>query len=253
MRKVSASPDPVLSALREDMDLLQTNSAIPHGSGWLILAAFVVISAAGCSRNNSRPPVENPAPTRFVRVHGSVDPTLALKVGVRHFTAAEGCRHATPLLRRLDGEQGPPQMREIDVPVMRTEGGRYEALVPLDRLEPGECGWHPFVIAIQVENASGLSTGEFRREGDRMRLQPAGQGVVWIDSAVRRARVRTGPLPPGTLEVQPVELQCRPHTLRGAQSLSCVTPRPGALTVIAEQAEAVEVNLRDLSQMRGPG
>lgn len=217
----------------------------------LTAAAMGLFSLTGCS-GDARPPVENPEPSRLVRVHGTADPTLDLKVSIRYFTAAPGCRRVSSFLRRLDGEEGPPQMRAVEAEVTRAADGRYEALVPLDQFAPGECDWHPFVIAFQVQNAAGLSTGQFVVDGSgRTRLEPGAQGFVWVDSAIRRARGSSGPLPAGALEVRPLELLCRPNTMHGVQALSCVTPRPGVLTVIAEEAEAVQVDFRDLSGMGG--
>lgn len=216
-------------------------------------AALAMISLTGCS-GDVRPPVENPAPARLVRVHGAADPTLELKVSIRYFTGAPGCRRTSSFLRRLDGDEGAPQMREVAAEVTRAADGRYEALVPLDQFVPGECDWHPFVIAFQVQNAAGLSTGQFVADANgRTWLEPGAQGFVWVDSAIRRARVSTGPLPAGAHEVQPLELLCRPNSVRGVQGLSCVTPRPGVLTVIAEEAETVQVDFRDLSGMGGEG
>lgn len=225
--------------------------AIARAVATMAAAGLAMISLIGCS-GDARPPVENPAPSRLVRVHGTADPTLDLKVSIRYFTAAPGCRRTSSFLRRLDGEAGAPQMRAVEAQVTRAAGGRYEALVPLDQFVPGECDWHPFVIAFQVQNAGGLSTGQFVVDANgRARLEPGAQGFVWVDSAIRRARVSTGPLPAGALEVRPLELLCRPNTMRGVQGLSCVTPRPGVLTVIAEEAEAVQVDFRDLSGISG--
>lgn len=213
----------------------------------LAAAVLAMVSLTGCS-GDARPPVENPAPSRLVRVHGAADPTLDLKVSIRYFTAAPGCRRSGRFLRRPDGEGGAPQMRAVEAEVTRAADGRYEALVPLDQFAPGECDWHPFVIAFQLRNAAGLSTGQFVVDGSgRTRLEPGAQGFVWVDSAIRRARVSKGALPGGALEVRPLELRCRPNTVRGVQGLSCVTPRPGVLAVIAEEAESVQVDFRDLS------
>lgn len=198
----------------------------------------------GCSGGEDRPK-ENPAPARVVRVHGVADPSLSIAVQVEYFTAAAGCRRASSLLRRLDGA-AVPQRRIVDVPVARARDGRYEAGVPLDQFEPGECGWHPFVIAFQVRNQAGTSTGQVMVDGaGRSALQPGAQGAVWIDSPVRREAMPGQALPAGRLEVPAVQMQCKENTVRGTAVLNCVTERPGMLTVIREQAAEVEVNFRD--------
>ncbi len=211
----------------------------------MALALWIALVWLGGCSGGADGPRENPAPARVVRVHGVADATLRIAVQVEYFTAAAGCRRAPGLLRRLDGAST-PQRRTVNVPVARARGGRYEAGVPLDQFEPGECRWHPFVIAFQIENQAGTSTGQVVVDSaGRSTLQPGAQGAVWIDSRVRREAMAGQPLPAGRLEVPAVEMQCKENTVRGTAVLNCVTARPGMLTVILEQAGAVEVNFRD--------
>lgn len=213
------------------------------GAGIAALVTLATLALAGCG--HAEPPVANTQPRQIVRIHGTADPSLQVQVSTRYFTANKRCNRAASLLRWLDGVR-PPRFIWVDSEVMRSEHG-YEAMVTLDHFQAGECGWHPFVIAFRVENQQGVTTGHFIRDAGGLRLEPAPQGRIWVDSAERRAAntERSDALPSGVTQVRPVELECQPNRIDDVEALSCVPDRPGELTVISEDAVEVEVNFKE--------
>ena len=231
------------SARARKLTVDTTMAGFRFGAGTAALMVLATLALAGCGSVDA--PVANPAPRQLVRIHGTADPSLQVHVSTQYFTAEKRCNRAVSLLRWLDGTRL-PQSRWVDSEVTRSERG-YEAIVALDHLEAGECGWHPFVIAFRVENGEGVTTGHFIRDGRGLRMEPAPEGRIWVDSAIRRAAnaERSGALPKGRAEVRPLELACRPNRIEDVEALSCVPDRPGELTVIAEDATEVEVNFAD--------
>lgn len=205
------------------------------------LAVTLALTLAGCSP--SGPPVPNPHPVRMVRVTGALDPSLDVRVFTRHFTAARKCRRAENLLRRLDGKTQ-PRSAWVESAVQRDDGG-YAATVILDHLDPGECGWHPFVIAFQVSTDDGLSTGRVVAGADgQRRLEPEPESRIWIDSDAAQAARRDG-RPAGHQQIAPLELACRQHAIHGVAALSCLPEIPRGLALLSEQATEVRVDFRD--------
>ncbi len=189
------------------------------------------------------------ASTHSVRVWGAAAPDLTVRVLTRWLSTSADCRQAENLFRRMDGQTAPGSAW-VEAPVRR-DGGTYEAQVALDHFEAGACGWHPFVIAFQVTNAEGTSTGHFEASaGSGRRLVPGPQELVWIDSEpVSAARVGdaqrgAGPPPRGARFVRPLELVCAENTIRDARGLSCVPESPRELALISMEAEEVQVNFR---------
>ena len=207
--------------------------------GGLVLALAVTLAGCGASG----PPDPNPDPAQRVRLSGALDPSLDLRVFTQHFTAARKCRSAENLFRRLDGRTQPRSVW-VESAVQRDDD-RYVATVALDHFEPGECGWHPFVIAFQVSTRDGLSTGRVVPGADgQHRLEPEPESRIWIDAAAAGAASRDG-RPAGHRQIAPLELTCRQHAIQGVMALSCLPEIPRGLALLSEEATEVRVDFRD--------
>lgn len=212
----------------------------PAAAALLLLALGGTLAACGTGQAPAQPAVQ--PSSRTLRVSGAIAPDLQLRVVTRWLSTAQGCRSAENLFRRLDGTTT-PSSTWVEAEVLRAEGA-YEARVALDQFAPGECGWRPFVIAFQVTNAEGVSTGHFEaRPGGRRELVPGPQELVWIDSTPGgSAASGRAPQPRGARFVRPLDLVCAEQQIRGARGLSCVTESPREIALISLDAEAVEVN-----------
>lgn len=172
---------------------------------------------------------------------GTAEPGLVLRVFTQWFSSADGCRKAENIFRRLDGRTT-PQSTWVEAEVKRS-GAEYEALVPLDHFEAGECGWHPFVIAFQVTNPDGTSTGHFETDAaGTTRLVPGPENRIWIDAGPAREAQRGGQGPRGAAFIRPLELICAENRIRDAAGLSCVPVSPRELALISEDAKEVRVD-----------
>jgi len=206
---------------------------------------------AGCG-GRADIPVPNDASTRHVQIRGTADETLGLRVFTQYQSTIASCRQADNLFRRMDG-QTRPQSVWVESPVQRT-GRAYEARVALDHYLPGECGWRPFVIGFQVTNPEGLSTGQFiPLGGGRNRLEPGPENRIWVGAAAGAggeagsARDGHAARPVGAKEIRPMLLLCRQQEIRLARAISCVLDSPRELPLISLEAQAVQVDFRDLT------
>lgn len=217
---------------RWQVDRVQGGLSLP-------LAAASMLALAGC--NPPGPPVPSADPVKTIRVSGVLDASLDVRVFTQYFTAARACRSAESLFRRLDGKTQPRSVW-VESEVQRDDEG-YVATVALDHFDPGECGWHPFVIAFQVGASDGLSTGRVVvGEDGQHRLKPEPENRIWIDAA---AATRGEGRPSGHRQIAPLELACRQHASRGVAVLSCLPEIPRGLALLSEEASEVRVDFSD--------
>lgn len=211
----------------------------------LPLAVASMLTLAGC--NPPGPPVPSAHPVKTIRVSGALDASLDVRVFTQYFTAARACRRAESLFRRLDGKTQPRSVW-VESEVQRDDAG-YVATVALDYFDPGECGWHPFVIAFQVGAPDGLSTGRVVvGEDGQHRLKPEPENRIWIDAAAAAAAAaatRGEGRPRGHRQIAPLKLACRQHTSRGVAVLSCLPEIPRGLALLSEEAREVQVDFSD--------
>jgi hypothetical protein len=118
----------------------------------LLCAASATLLLAGCSPPPT--PNVNPAPAKLLRVYGTADPSLKIKVGTRYITTAQKCAQRTHSLSR----NSVPLSKVVESTVDRS-GVNYEATVSIDHFERGECGWRAYAIAIRASTGDGLSSG----------------------------------------------------------------------------------------------
>lgn len=219
-----------------------------------VLASLALLALlTGCG-GRTETPVASDTPAREVRIWGTADETLGLRVLTQYQSTVDSCRQADNVFRRMDGETR-PQSVWVESTVQRT-GRDYEAHVALDHYLPGECGWRPFVIGFQVTNPEGLSTGQFMPVGaGRNRLEPGPENRIWIGAPAGTggeggsARSGNAARPAGAKEIRPMLLLCRQQEIRLARAISCVLDSPRELPLISLEAEAVQVDFRDLTAM----
>lgn len=192
---------------------------------------------AGCSPADVQPPVANPDPATLLRVHGAVDPSLAVRVHTQYLTTQDECR--------IEGTAGKaaPQSRWVESPVTRSDG-EYEATVAIDHFREDACRWRPFVIAFQVTDAQDLTTGRFSRGPGGMELAPGPENKVWISMPGQRESTGEVSQRRGTPAIRPLDLYCGEIALREARALSCVTDSPRELPLLSTDATEVRVNFR---------
>jgi hypothetical protein len=204
----------------------------------LVLAAGIICALTGCSPP-PEPPTVNPASSRTVRIHGSIDPSLTVKVSTQYISTEEKCRQDSNLAKGGAAVQA----TWVDSAVTRT-GNEYETSVSLDRFVEGDCRWRPFMIAFQVTDAQGISTGQFVSSDESTTHVPGPEGKIWV-SVAGQADDGDGQRRAGSAYVRPLELLCRANTHRGAKGLFCVESTPRELPLISEQATEVRVNFRE--------
>jgi hypothetical protein len=201
------------------------------------LAALAALLAA-CAPSET-PSITNPAPEKFVRVHGTVDDSLTVRVTTQHLTTLDRCAR--------DTERGSsPQAQWINSAVTRAADS-YEATVTLDHFAPAGCGWQPFLIAFEVTNDAGLGTGYFTTDTAGTRHVAGPEAKVWIAAPGGSRSATDREVRHGNAYIRPLDLQCTIQVIRGAKGLACVPNSPRELPLISHQATEVQVDFRDLS------
>jgi hypothetical protein len=194
----------------------------------MTVATAAALLIAGCA--SPEPPAVNPDPVKIVRVHGDADAALTISVSTQYQSTEKKCRDTPPIW--------------VESAVARSPDS-YEAPVSIDHFRDDECGWQPFVIAFQVTNQEGLSTGRFATGPQGTEHVPGPEGKVWISPAGGR-RDTSGTLRIGTPAIRPLDLKCTVNVIRGARGLSCVPNSPRELPLISEEATAVRVDFESI-------
>jgi len=200
---------------------------------------------AGCSPQAVEAPVANPEPGRLLRVHGVVDPSLAIEVHTQYLSSQDQCR--------VENAAGKPVPRSqwVESTVTRANG-EYEAEVAIDHFQEDACRWLPFVIAFQVTDAAGVTTGRFSPGPGGTQLVPGPENKVWISMPGQRESTGEVSQRRGARAIRPLDLYCAPIELRSAKALSCVTDSPRELPLLSGDATEVNVNFRPMPTGRLP-
>jgi len=185
--------------------------------------------------------VVNAHPARVLRVFGTVDPSLTIKVRTSYFNFEGKCR------QKNDVPEGGPESRPawVESRVVRS-GDSYDTQVVYDYFQDGTCHWYPYEVMFQVTNLDGLTTGYFStvinattHVADTRHIA-APSTMIWIN-------------PPGTADspghvaarsLAPLDVDCREHRWPGgdANSLDCPVTTS---SLISQEATEVRLNLHD--------
>jgi hypothetical protein len=209
----------------------------------LLCAASATLLLAACSP--PPPPTVNPAPAKLLRVYGTADPSLTIRVGTRYISTAEKCGQRSRSLSR----NSVPLSQVVEATVDRS-GPNYEATVSLDHFERGECGWRAFAIAFRVSTEDGLNTGLWSADARYTGPLRSFEFKVWIsdpapgDSKAPESRQ-------GTSAIRTLDLKCRQMVIGDIKGLSCTEDGTGSLPLISEEATQVRVDFQNLT-MDGP-
>jgi hypothetical protein len=199
-------------------------------------AAAAALFLAACSPPPA--PTVNPAPTKPLRVHGTADPSLTIKVATRYISTAEQCGQGSHWLSR----NSVPLSKVVESTVDRS-GADYEATVSIDHFERGECGWRAFAIAIRASTEDGMSSGFLSADARDTGPIHSTEYKVWIsdptpgDPNAPESRQ-------GTSAIRTLDLKCRQIVIGGIKGLSCLEDSPGPLALISEEATQVRVDFR---------
>jgi len=202
-----------------------------------VLAASFFL--AGCSP--PPPPIVNPAPAKLLRVYGTADPSLTIRVATRYVSTAKQCAQSSHSLSR-----NPVPLSKVVEATVDRSGADYEATVSIDHFERGECGWRAFAIAFRASTEGGLSTAFSTADAGDTGPIHSSEYKVWIsdptpsDSNAPESRQ-------GASAIRTLDLKCRQIVIRDIKGLSCIESSPEPLALISEEAREVRVNFRNLT------
>jgi len=214
-------------------------------SALLLLGSLSSCESQDLSPTKSQAPVPNPHPTKVVRVHGTIDPSLSLEISTQYMSSAPRCSRT---INWLEGVSDPISVWSESV-VQRSDD-QYEASVIIDRYQEGSCGWYPSAIGFYVTNRNGAATfhSEWKQGSAHEGAGP--QQLVWIHTLGKggslEVDVRTG----GVARLVPFEVGCVELVSTGLTRLNCYSPR--GIPAISEDATEVHVDLRDLTSYGPP-
>lgn len=221
---------------------VKPGDAAPGGIGLNHMRAcrIALAALALCSCGSPKPPAINAAPARLLRVHGTVDRSLTIAISTQYVSTDDDCRVGTSLW----GSPGKPRSQWIESAVARSAEG-YEATVSFDYFAQDDCAWFPFVIAFQVTNQAGLSTGRYVSSAGGTRHVPGPEGKVWISAPERAGSTPLRNAREGASFMRPLELFCTRNIIREVQSLSCIPDSLRELPLVNGEATQVRVDFRD--------
>jgi hypothetical protein len=201
-----------------------------------VLCAALAAGLSGCDRpgSSSDTPGVNPAPTKFVRVSGTADSSLSIKVSTVYISSEKKCRRVTNWFAGASA----PLSERVESPVSRS-GAAYVARVSVDHFQEGRCRWRPYSIEFQATTRDGLTTGYFSTVGDVTRHVDGPVSAIWFPDSGRGEN--------GAASIAPLVRECRKMQKGDVAGLLCIPPARGNVTMLAEHATQVQVNFRDLT------
>jgi hypothetical protein len=107
----------------------------------LLAGMLGVCWMAACNGTNVKPgdadyPRENPKPTQFLLLHGTIDPSLHLDFRIGWHADSPQCQYVTS---RVEGAYAwYTASSPLPVPL---EGSRFSVRIPIDGVLPGRCRW----------------------------------------------------------------------------------------------------------------
>ena len=107
-----------------------------HRLKFFLLSIFLLPSMASCS-TKPLPPVENPNPKHIVKVSGYVSKDLNIRL-LANYAVTKEQRSCFP--RSAHDYKTLDFLRQYSMEIERN-GERYDAILPVDLLQPGECEW----------------------------------------------------------------------------------------------------------------
>ena len=211
-------------------------------AGRTLLIGIVLLCCSGCSRD----PVENPNPTRVVRIFGAIDQSLSIKVMTLYVTRGIACavRDDNLVVGWIEGGATPRSVWAASS--LQKVGDVYQANVAMDRFVDDKCHWSPQAIGFQVSNQEGLTTGEVsRRFGYVVGPEP----ILTVTSP--RLITDTSPRVIVGLEYEAerphLTIECRRRHEGGEPGLKCTNKEP-MNAVIGVDAREMQVDVYDLSR-----
>src|SRR5262249_16349395 len=156
-----------------------------------------------------KPPLQ--AATRFLKLGGTIDPKLDVRLDVLYSTGADSCRVVG---NKLEGAYSDRMYRHVLE--LHRNGQEFETQAPLDLVDPGDCGWYPWGIEYVV-----------LRDGKPHSVPIPPTPLFWL-----REREALDVL-------EPIQVRCVQRTFLVFHQLECDTPpghyflrpAPGSLTV----------------------
>jgi hypothetical protein len=214
-----------------------------------ISAAALALSA--CSKSES--PVVNPNPVKLLRVHGTADSSMSIRIGTQYFSSNPQCRrrrHPFNVASYLEGIGPSPVFVWAESEVARS-GDSYEATVAIDHFQEGKCGWYPFVVAFQITNRDGLTYGQVPSGKQATEVVSPSGSMIWINTLGRGDPRVVSPHTTGSSFFPPKQVECRAsHSSSGAfDPLMCIpTKSLGKSSTISEEVKEAKLDFIDLTE-----
>ena len=158
------------------------------GGGRARLRLFALVVTLGaltaCDDANVKPgdrdyPEANLAPHRFLALHGTIDPALAIKFHIQWIADNPRCRYA---LSWIEGAYGSYNIsNDLDVGL---DGSRFSTRIPIDGMLPGRCLWRFQGISYSGESGSGSPLVQTNSYPLRPSQSP--NGVIHLHCGMKR-------------------------------------------------------------------
>lgn len=194
--------------------------------------AVVLLYCTGCSKE----PVNNPHPTRVVRIFGAIDRSLSIKVKTLYQSTACGIRSDDWVAGWIEGVSTPRSIWAESR--LQKVGDVYQAYVAMDLFIDDKCHWYPKAVGFQISNRENLTTGEHNLF------------YGYVTGPVRVLRIASLWFEPGTENAamfpEHQTIECQRKTEGGEPSLECAN-KEHLDTVIDVSAREIQVDVRDLS------
>ena len=170
----------------------------------MFLLAWIAFISIGCVGQNVIP-TKNDRPEKLLHISGRKSSTLSVKIIAVYMTANPDCKKDVnwPMSVYLNRNV------KVEIPVVES-ADNYEAVVPLDMFQQGECKWLPFSVNYVVN------------KGDialKMPIPPV--TLVWIATP---GNTDSWFAQRGTQTILPFDVSCQQYTENKNMYLGCDTP-----------------------------
>jgi len=161
----------------------------------LIIAIFTLALLSGCVFFDHAPQ-KNPKPEQFMLISGTMTQLVSLQIIPVYATNNPACEVYVNWLE-LGNRKG-PQTFTLEIPVQQKED-KYEATVPLDEFQEGDCQWRPFKIMVGLR-LKGEPPAKFER--DTVQSMHAESLIYFPNSGLNMEGVRSWKHGPDPITLQ---------------------------------------------------
>lgn len=144
---------------------------LAQAAGLLAVSWIAGCNGQNISPNDSDYPQQNPAPTKFLLIHGTIDASLDVNFRIRWRAENPHCKYAASW---IEGAFAP--YTAWSTLAIARQGDKFSARVPIDGVLPGRCQWD--FAGVKFGGPTGFTTELIATNSYPLRPGQSPNGVV---------------------------------------------------------------------------